>query len=411
MKSARVVIVGAGQAGGEAARRLRQSGFEGAIALIGSETLPPYQRPPLSKTYLKGEAPLDRLLLRPASVYAAEHVDLITGATAISIDRGRQSVMLDNGRDLPYDALILATGARPRALSIPGASLAGVHAFRTVADADALRPHLRSGAHLVVVGGGYIGLEAAAVARQLGVDVTVVEAAPRPLVRVTGPEVAGFLLEEHARMGVRFTLGAEIVSIEGGDRVRHVTLSDGTILSADVLIVGIGVAPETRLAEQCGLAVENGVVTDIECRTSDRNIFAIGDCAVRPMAHFDNRMHRLESVHNAVEGARVVAACITGLKAHVTETPWFWSDQYDLKLQIAGLSNGYDRVAIRGIPRQRSFASFYYREDRLIAVDAINRPAEFLVSKNAIQTGASIPADWVVDETRSMKSLLEHARH
>jgi 3-phenylpropionate/trans-cinnamate dioxygenase ferredoxin reductase subunit len=409
MKDVRVVIVGAGQAGGEAARRLRQNGFEGVITLIGAEPVPPYQRPPLSKAYLKGEAPVERLLLRPVSAYADDRVELITSAAVAAIERHARVVTLDDGRTIAYDKLILATGARPRALHKPGAALRGVHAFRTLADADALRASLKPGARVVIVGAGYIGLEAAAAARQIGADVTLIESAQRPLARVTSAMVADFFLGEHMRQGVRFILGAQIVSIEGAEHVSGVALSDGATVPADVVIVGIGVTPEAQLAEQCGLAVENGVVTDMSCRTSDPDIFAIGDCAARPMVHFQNRSFRLESVHNAVEGARVVAAEIAGVKPPAAEAPWFWSDQYDLKLQIAGLSKGHDHVVLRGATSQRSFAAFYYQNDRLIAVDAVNRPAEFLVAKSAIQMGSSIPGDLVSDESLSMKQLAAYA--
>lgn len=281
----RVIIIGAGQAGGETAQRLRQGGFEGEITLIGEEPAAPYQRPPLSKAYLKGEYDIDRLMLRPASVYSEERIALLTKTRAVWIDRANRKVRVEGGRELPYDALILATGAKPRKLPLVGADLEGVYLFRTAADVDRVREKFVSGAKLIVIGAGYIGLEVAAVARQLGLDVTVVETAVRPLARVTSPEVAGFFLDEHTRQGVRFVLGGQPALIKGSDRVTGVALTDGAELPADLVIAGIGVTPDIAIAEQCGLTVNNGIVTDRHCRTSDPNIFAIGDCAARPMVH------------------------------------------------------------------------------------------------------------------------------
>ena len=406
----RVIIIGAGQAGGETAQRLRQAGFSGDITLIGEEPNAPYQRPPLSKAYLKGEYDMDRLLLRPASVYAEENITLLTSLRAVWIDRANKKVRVEGGRELPYDALVLATGARPRKLPLVGADLDGVHLFRTAADADALRPRMVSGAKLVVVGAGYIGLEAAAVARQLGVDVTVIETAVRPLARVTSPEVAGFFLDEHTRQGVRFVLGGQPALIKGREHVTGVALSDGVEVPADIVIAGIGITPEITLAQQCGLTIENGTVTDRQCRASDPAIYAIGDCAARPIVNFEQRVARLESVHNAVEGAKIVAATITGSKPHAEEAPWFWSDQYDLKLQIAGLFQGYDNVVLRGVMADRAFAAFYYKGPKLIAVDAVNRPAEYLGAKMLIQTGRSVAPSDLEDESRTMKEIVAAAR-
>jgi 3-phenylpropionate/trans-cinnamate dioxygenase ferredoxin reductase subunit len=405
----RVIIIGAGQSGGETAQRLRQGGFAGEITLIGEEPAAPYQRPPLSKAYLKGELGMDRLLLRPAELYAEENVTLLTDLRAVWIDRANKKVRVEGGRELPYDALVLATGARPRKLPLVGADLDGVHLFRTAADVDAVRAGFEKGARLVVIGAGYIGLEVAAVARQCGLDVTVIETAVRPLARVTSPEVAGFFLDEHTRQGVRFVLGGQPAIIKGRERVTGVALTDGVEIPADIVIAGIGINPEVTLAQQCGLTVENGVVTDRQCRSDDPAIFAIGDCASRPMAHFD-RVCRLESVHNAVEGAKIVAATITGAKAHTEEAPWFWSDQYDLKLQIAGLFQGYDNIVLRGVMADRAFAAFYYQGPRLIAVDAVNRPGEYLGAKMLIQMGRTISPSALEDESRPMKDLVAAAR-
>jgi 3-phenylpropionate/trans-cinnamate dioxygenase ferredoxin reductase subunit len=406
----RVIIIGAGQGGGEVAQRLRQGGFEGDITLIGEEPSAPYQRPPLSKAYLKGDLSMDRLLLRPPSVYAEENIALISPVRAVWIDRKSKRVRLEGGRELPYDALVLATGARPRKLPLSGADLAGVHLFRTAADVDAIRPKFVSGAKLIVVGAGYIGLEVAAVARQRGLEVTVIETAVRPLARVTSPEVAGFFLDEHTRQGVRFVLGGTPAVIKGQEHVTGVGLTDGAELPADLVIAGIGVNPEVTLAQQCSLAVDNGIVTDHECRTDDPAIFAIGDCANRPITQFDNRRVRLESVHNAIEGAKIVSAAILRQKPPTLEAPWFWSDQYDLKLQIAGLFQGYDHIAFRGVPESRSFAAFYYKASKLIAVDAVNRPGEYLGAKILIQAGKTVAPEVLTDESRPMKELVVVAR-
>jgi 3-phenylpropionate/trans-cinnamate dioxygenase ferredoxin reductase component len=405
----RVIIVGAGQGGGETAQRLRQGGFKGEITLIAEEPYAPYQRPPLSKAYLKGELSMERLLLRPQSVYAEEHISLLSPLKAVWIDRANKRVRVEGGRELPYDALVLATGARPRKLPLVGADLDGVHLFRTAADADAVRPRFVPGAKLVVIGAGYIGLEVAAVARQCGLSATIVETAVRPLARVTSPEVAGFFLDEHTRQGVRFVLGGQPAVIRGEERVTGVRLADGMEIEADLVVAGIGVTPETTLAQQCGLQVDDGVVTDRQCRTSDPAIFAIGDCARRPMPHYEDRMCRLESVHNAVEGGKIVAATLLG-HSHAEECPWFWSDQYDLKLQIAGLFQGYDHVLFRGVMADRAFAAFYYKGEKLIAVDAVNRPGEYLGAKMLIQTARTVPPHVLEDTSRPMKEIVAAAR-
>jgi 3-phenylpropionate/trans-cinnamate dioxygenase ferredoxin reductase subunit len=404
-----VIIIGAGQAGGETAQRLRQGGFAGEITLIGEEPLAPYQRPPLSKAYLAGKLDAQRILLRPPEVYAQENVALLTSMRAVWIDRANKKVRIEGGREIPYDALVLATGARPRTLKLAGADLAGTHVLRTAADVDQIKPGFVSGAKLVVVGAGFIGLEVAAVARQAGLDVTVIETAVRPLARVTSPDVAGFFLDEHTAQGVRFVLSGKPALIKGVDKITGVALADGTEIAADMLIAGIGVTPETTLAQQCNLDVDDGIVTDGQCRTSDPAIYAIGDCARRPVVHYDNRVLRLESVHNAIEGAKLAAAAILGTEPPHEEAPWFWSDQYDLKFQIAGLFMGYDQTVLRGSMADRAFAVFYYKQGRLIAVDAVNRPGEFIGAKILIQTGRSIAPNAITDMSRPMKELVAAA--
>jgi 3-phenylpropionate/trans-cinnamate dioxygenase ferredoxin reductase component len=406
----RVVIVGAGQAGGEAALRLRQAGYAGDITLIGEEPLAPYQRPPLSKKYLAGEWGTDRLLLRDPNAYAAEGITLLTNTKVTWIDRAKRIVRLENLRDVPYENLILATGSRARSLPLAGADLEGVHLLRTAQDVDAIRAGLTPGASVAVIGAGYIGLETAAVLRQLGHEVTVLEAQDRPLSRVTSPEVSAFFLHEHAAKGVKFRLGALAAVITGTDRVTGVSLVDGGHIAADLVIAGVGILPETKLAESIGLEVKDGILTDATGRTSDTAIFAIGDCARRPIHFCGVGMARLESVHNALEGAKIAAATISGTAHPAEEVPWFWSDQYDLKLQIAGLFQGYDHLVVRGNPADRAFAAFYFKGARLIAVDAINRPAEFLGAKQLIQRAQTVAPAALEDMSTPMKEIIAKAQ-
>jgi 3-phenylpropionate/trans-cinnamate dioxygenase ferredoxin reductase subunit len=405
----RVVIVGAGQAGGEAAVRLRQAGFVGAITLIGEEPEPPYQRPPLSKKYLSGEMPLDRVHLKPIEAYEAMKIEVMLGRKAGWIDRANQKLRLDGAQELGYDWLILATGSKARRLPVAGADLPGVFTLRTIADVDAIRPHMTAGARLCVIGAGYIGLEVAAIARAMGVAVTVVEAAARPLARVAGETLAGFFLDEHTRQGVRFLLGAQAAVIKGSGAVRAVGLSDGAEIACDLVIAGIGILPDIGLAETAGLRVEDGIVTDATTRTADPAIFAIGDCARRPIPFYGGRMVRLESVHNALEGAKLAASAITGTVPPALEAPWFWSDQYDLKLQIAGLFAGHDTVILRGDPKDRRFAVFYLKGDQLLAVDAVNSPAEYLGAKLLIQKHARLEPAALSDISTPFKEIVARA--
>ncbi|MBL8551648.1 MAG: FAD-dependent oxidoreductase [Hyphomonadaceae bacterium] len=406
---ARIVILGAGQAGGEAAQRLRTGGFKGELTLIGEEPYPPYQRPPLSKKYLSGEMDLEHLLLRPPALYEEENIAVLKGVRAVWVDRTTRRVRLEGGRELPYDALILATGARARKLPVAGADLGGVFVLRTIADVDAIQKQFQPGAKLAVIGAGFIGLEAAAIGRKMGLDVTVIEAAARPLARVVSPETAGFYLDEHAAHGVRFALSAMPVIIKGAERVRAVGMSDGAEIAADIVIAGIGITPETSLAQHAGLHVDDGIIVDRAARTSDHAIYAIGDCAKRPVHHYRDRLCRLESVHNAIEGAKVVAATILGQEPPHEEAPWFWSDQYDLKLQIAGLFSGYDRIVRRGELKDRAFAHFYFAGERLIAVDAVNKPGEYLGAKRLIEKDLKVSPETLADNSVPMKTIVANA--
>jgi 3-phenylpropionate/trans-cinnamate dioxygenase ferredoxin reductase subunit len=407
-EAGRVVIVGAGQAGAEAAFRLRQLGFAGEITLVGEEPLAPYQRPPLSKAYLQGKLDAERLQLKPTGAYAEEKITLLLGRPVVWIDRAKRTVRLEGGGELGWDALVLATGSRARALPVAGADLPGMHVLRTAADVDAIRAEIASARRLAVIGAGYIGLEVAAVARRLGLDVTVVETEARPLARVTGPEISGFFLDVHTAEGVRFALSSQAAVIKGDARVRAIGLVDGTEVPCDIAIAGVGIRPETSLAEAAGLEVKNGIVVDGRARTSDPAIYAIGDCVCRPLSHY-GRVSRLESVHNAIEGGKIAAAAIVGAEPPAEEAPWFWSDQYDLKLQIAGLFTGYDRTVVRGDPASRSFAVFYLKGEKLLAVDAVNRAPEYMGGKRMIERGAHVAPAALSDMSKPFKDIMTAA--
>jgi 3-phenylpropionate/trans-cinnamate dioxygenase ferredoxin reductase subunit len=392
-----VVIVGGGHAGGNAAALLRQYGHEGRIVLVSGEPVPPYHRPPLSKAYLKGEAALERLWLKPRAFYDDSRIELKLGVNAQSIDRAARTLALSDGSSLAYDALILATGSTPRALTIPGHELDGVLTLRSLADADLLRALAQPGAKLAVIGAGYIGLEAAAAARQLGHDVTVFEAAPRVLARVAGATVSEFYEREHRAQGVDLRTGASIDAFVGdGGRLTGVKLASGEIVAADFAVVGIGVVPAVSLARDAGLACSDGIDVDADARTADPAIFAIGDCAHRPLGHYD-RTGRLESVHNAVEQAKLAASAITGKPRPACDVPWFWSDQYDLKLQTVGLAHGHDQTVVRGDPAARRFAVYYLKDGALLAVDAVNAMPDFLFGKKLAGTGVKLDVDVLRD--------------
>ena len=399
----RVVIVGAGQAGGSAAGFLRQFGFEGAITLIGEEEAAPYQRPPLSKAWLKGEATEDDLLLRPESFYSEHHVELALGVEVHSIDRAARTLATSRG-PIPYDILILATGARARPLPIPGSDLAGVLMLRTAHDAEALKAELRPGRRLAVIGGGYIGLEVAASARALGDEVTVIEREDRVMARVACEPLSDFFLAYHLAHGVRFELGAAVASLEGTGRVQAVRLGDGRTVACDVALIGIGAVPNDDLARAAGLECKDGVVVDLEARTSDPAIFAAGDVTWRPLPLY-GRDFRLESVPNAIEQAKQAASAIVGRPRPAPEAPWFWSDQYDLKLQIAGLAFDADRILLRGDPASAKFAVFHLKGDEVQAVEAVNAPPEFMMGKSLIASRKAVSAERLADPSISMKEV------
>lgn len=406
-----VVVIGAGQAGAALVAKLRALGHDGRITMVGAEPEAPYQRPPLSKAYLLGDMPLDRLLLRSPGFWAENRIDLRPGRRATVIDRGTMQVLLDDGTALPYDILALTTGASPRRLPATiGGTLPGVHVMRGLADADRLAPDLRPGARALIVGGGYIGLEAAAVCSKRGLEVTLIEAAPRILGRVAAPETADWFRALHRAHGVDIRESTALAGLEGSDRVAAARLACGTILPVDLVIAGIGITPDTDLAAAAGLSLDNGIATDAFCRTSDPAIFAAGDCASFPGP--EGRL-RLESVQNAIDQAENAAANICGANQPYRPQPWFWSDQYDVKLQIAGLNTGYDRVVARsgaddgsGDRPGAARSHWYFRGDRLLAVDAMNDPRAFMTAKRLLAIGRSPAAAAVADPSTDLRTLI-----
>lgn len=401
----RIVIIGAGHAGGSAAAILRQYGHEGPIVLVGDEPLAPYQRPPLSKGWLKGEVDAEGLLLRPESFYTEHNIQLRRSVRAQTLNRGAKTVTLEGGESLPYDILILATGARARALPVPGADLEGVLSLRTAADAEQLKRALGPGRRLAVIGGGYVGLEAAASARALGAEAVVIERESRVLARVACAPLSAFFQTQHQSHGVVIELNADVEAIEGqGGHVAGVRLKDGRVLPCDTALIGVGAVPNVELAQEAGLDCIGGVVVDLAARTADPFIYAVGDVTHRPMPLYE-RMFRLESVPNALEQAKQAAADICGRPAPTPEVPWFWSDQYDLKLQIAGVAFDADALVVRGDPAAAKFAVFHLRGDRLLAVEAVNAAPEFMMGKTLIASGQPISREKLADPAVSMKNV------
>ncbi|MCB2127630.1 MAG: FAD-dependent oxidoreductase [Rhodobacteraceae bacterium] len=397
-----IVIVGAGQAGASMAARLRSLGYDGALTLIGAEAAPPYQRPPLSKGYLLGETSLERLYLRAPSFWAEQDVDLKLGKAATAILPGEKTLMVGDER-LVYDQLALTTGSVPRRLPAAiGGALKGVYTVRTLQDVDDMAAEFQPGRRLLVIGGGYIGLEAAAVGAKLGLRVTLVEMADRILQRVAAAETSDYFRALHQSHGVDIREGTGLSKLTGDGRVDGAILSDGSSLATDFVIVGVGIAPDTALAEAAGLSIENGIRTDAFGRSSDPSIWAAGDCASFP--HQGGRI-RLESVGNAIDQAEIVAANMLGAETPYAARPWFWSDQYDVKLQIAGLNAGYDRIVTRrGDDGAVSF--WYYRGATLLALDAMNDARSYMVGKRLIETGKSPDPAIIADSTADLKPLL-----
>ena len=406
LKSETIVVVGGGHASGQAISSLRRNGFDGRIVLVGDEPYLPYQRPPLSKKYLAGKLSQERLYFKPLAFYDEHSIDLRLGTRVTGIDRPANTVLLDDGQALRYDKLLLSTGSHVRRVDWPGSDLAGVHYLRRISDVDAIRPGLQKGARVVIVGGGYIGLEVAAVAVQLGAEVTVLEVEERVLARVVSPEVSRFFEDAHHKRGVSIQVQTAVSGFDGSAEVREVIAADGRCYPADLVVIAIGISPTIDLAAEAGLACDDGIVVDEYARTADPRVFAAGDCTRHPNPILGRRI-RLESVHNALEQSKTAAASLCDLDQAYSQVPWFWSDQYDLKLQIVGLAGGYDQSVVRGDPQQDSFAAFYLRAGVLIAVDCVNRPREFMLSKKLIAAAVVPQPDELADDAGNFKELAQ----
>jgi len=398
-----MVIIGAGQAAGQAAASLRQEGYEGSITIIGEESQPPYQRPPLSKAYLSGELPMERVLVRPAKFYDDKNITLHTGTRVESINRGTKSIATDDGQTFNYEKLLIATGSRPRKLSIPGSDLNGIHYLRTIDDVDGIRAAMENAKSLCIVGGGYIGLEVAAVAASSGLKVTVLEMESRILQRVTTPEMSEYYHALHTERGVNVMVNTGVSGFSGEGSVNEVLCGDDVRVQADLVIVGIGIIPNVELAEAAGIDCENGITVDAHCRTSDEDIYAAGDCTNHPNPILGRRL-RLESVPNAMEQARVACANMLGGDKTYASVPWFWSDQYDLKLQMVGFSGDGDESVLRGDKAANQFAVFYLKDGNVVAVDAVNSPKEFMVCKQLY--GKAVDKAALADPEVELKTLL-----
>jgi 3-phenylpropionate/trans-cinnamate dioxygenase ferredoxin reductase component len=400
-----VLIVGAGHAGFQLAASLRQHGYGERICLLNDEAHLPYQRPPLSKAYLKGEGRPDSLMFRPDKFYRDQNIELI-GDRAVSIDRAAQRLLLASGSFLEYGHLVLATGARNRLLDLPNANLGDVRYLRILDESEALRQRIHSAKHVVVIGAGFIGLEFAATARIKGLEVDVVELATRVMARAVTAEISDYFQERHVAAGIRIHLGVQATSIEGGgDEVSGVSLSDGRRIPADLVVVGVGVLPNVELAAEAGLPVASGVIVDEQLLTPDPNISAIGDCALFASPRFGGSL-RLESVQNATDHARCVAARLTGDAKTYDGLPWFWSDQGDDKLQIAGLTTGYDHVVVRGDRAARSFSAFCYRSGQLVGIESVNRAADHVFGRKLLGMNRSIAPERVADPGFDLKAAL-----
>jgi 3-phenylpropionate/trans-cinnamate dioxygenase ferredoxin reductase subunit len=402
-----VAIIGAGQAGFQTAASLRDAGFGGRVVLIGDEPVLPYQRPPLSKSYLAGQSGVDDLWLRAVEFYAKQQIDLVYGDPVTAIDRGRRRLRLASGAEVAWDHLVLATGARCRALPIPGAELDGVLALRTLADADALRQRLDEAGEVVVIGAGFIGLEFAAVANACGARVHIVEITHHPMGRVVSAPISRFFTEAHIGWGAEVALGTGVARILGSaDRVTAVETTDGRRIAADLVLICVGVIPNSELAGDAGLAIDNGIVVDEYLSTADPGISAIGDCANFPTPFASGRV-RLESVQNAVDQGRCVAERLAGRPLPFRKVPWFWSDQRDLKLQIAGITTDHDTSVLRGDPAGRHFSVFCFRGERLIGVESVNRTADHVVARRLLAGDPALSPEQAADEGYDLRA---HAR-
>ena len=400
-----IVIIGAGHAGGSVAAQLRQAGFAGRISLIGEEPVVPYQRPPLSKAWLAGTSSLDHVILRPEEWYREADIDLRLDTRVAAIDRDARRIALSDGETIGYNALVIATGARPRRLGVPGEDLTGVMSLRSLADAEALKTAMTPGKTIVLIGAGYIGLEVAASARKAGLKAIVVEREARSVARVACETMSAFLEKYHHDHGVDFIFNAAAKGFSGSGAVSAVELTDGRVLACDLVLVGAGVVPNDELAREAGLDCSNGITVDAQARTSDPAIFAVGDVSFRPLELY-NTQFRLESVPNALEQARCVAHVLTGTPPHAPEVPWFWSDQYDLKIQIAGLPLDATSQLVRGDPATGKFAVFHMRGNAVRAVEAVNAPPEFMFGRKLIAAGTPVDLKRLADASGSMKDVV-----
>jgi 3-phenylpropionate/trans-cinnamate dioxygenase ferredoxin reductase subunit len=408
MENQHCVILGGGHAAAQLAPNLRQQGWEGEITLISEETELPYQRPPLSKGYLSGELELENMYIKKEPVYEKANINLRLGTRAENLDKENKLLTLSNGESIHYDKLALTLGARVRLIPVPGADLKGVFYLRTLNDVNGISTYIKenNSKRIVIIGGGYIGLETAAVLRKMGLDVTILEAMPRLLQRVTTEDISAFYHRIHTEEGVNICVDSGVSSLEGKESVESVQCIDGSSHPADLVIVGIGVIPNTELAEDAGLKTDNGIVVNEFGQTSDSDIFAAGDCTSYYSKLYDRNI-RLESVPNAMGQATAAVSYLCGKPKPYDSLPWFWSDQYDLKLQIAGLSQGHTQAVIRGdINKTRDFSVFYLQDDKLLSIDCINRPKEFMIGKKLIQTGVSLDPKQITDETFNLKSLV-----
>lgn len=400
-----VLIVGGGQAAAQLVVSLRLGGHSGRITLVSDENAPPYQRPPLSKQYLAGKLERERLLLRRTEYYESRGVELRLGRRVLSIDRGNRRALLDDGQALGYDRLVLATGSVLRKLDVPGSDLPGIHYLRSLEDSDALQVELAPGRRIAVVGGGYIGLEVAATAATAGAEVTVLEAEERVMGRVASAQVADWLTGLHRESGVSIRVGGQVRGFAGRRRVEAVETDNGSI-AADAVVVGIGVLPSADLARECGLRVDDGILTDEHCRTEDESVLAAGDCARAVNTALGSAV-RLESVQNAVDHGQVAASVILGDPKAYSGLPWFWSDQFHVKLQIAGLARPGDDTVLRGVPSSGSFAAFRLRGGRLTAVEAVSSPRDFMGGKKLIAAGAAPDPGLLADASIPLKDLIQ----
>ncbi len=401
------VIVGASHGAAMLAPGLREQGWQGRIVVVGDEALIPYHRPPLSKAFLAGDKTLDDIIIRPASVYEKSAVEFILATRVEAINRFEKTVQLSNGEIIPYGKLVLTVGSKVREVALPGVGLDGVFYLRDVKDVEKIKGYIHGGADAVIVGGGYIGLETAAVLNKKGMNVTVLERMERVLERVTAPVLSEFYIRVHTEEGVSIHCGVGVEGFKGDGKVKKVICDNGREFDADLVVIGVGVLPNTALAEQVGLQVNNGIIVNAQGQTSDTEIYAAGDCTYHHNPIYD-RWVRLESVQNATDQSRLIASALCGRDAHYHALPWFWSDQYDLMLQIAGLSQGYDEVITRGDPaHSRSMAAFYLKQNRLIAVDAVNKPGEFMLCKKLIPREVEVDRAKLADESYPLKALLD----